>query len=97
MYATAGEKCYKITSHGSIEVSALQCFQEEADGHEGVICSEDTDVFVMSVAFHDKIGASLFQKCGTKARRRVVDISKVAATVGMRVQGSHWHARIHWM
>ncbi len=39
----------------------------------------------MSLAFHDKIGASLFQKCGTKARRRVVDISKVAATVGMRV------------
>ena len=99
LYATAGEKCYKITSHGSTEVSALQCFQEEADGrlllharhaadegyHTIVICSEDTDVFVMSLAFHDKIGASLFQKCGTKARRRVVDISKVAATIGMRV------------
>ena len=111
LYATAGEKCYKITSHGSTEVSALQCFQEEADGrlllhashaadegyHTIVICSEDTDVFVMSLAFHDKIGASLLQKCGTKARRRVVDISKVAATIGMRVQGSHWHARIHWM
>ena len=50
-----------------------------------VICSEDTDVFIMSLAFHDKIGASLFQKCGTKARRRVVDITKVAATVGIDV------------
>ena len=50
-----------------------------------VICSEDTDVFIMSLAFHDKIGASLFQKCGTKGRRRVVDITKVTATVGIDV------------
>ena len=78
---------------------ALQCHQEEADGRllfhaihaarEGyqavVIYSEDTDVFIMSLAFHDKIGASLFQKCGTKARRRVVDITKVAATFGIDV------------
>ena len=89
---------YRITSQGSTEVSDLQCCQE-ADGRlllhamhaarEGyqaiVICSEDTDVFIMSLAFHDKIGASLFQMCGTKTRRRVVDISKVAATVGMGV------------
>ena len=39
----------------------------------------------MSLAFHDKIGASLFQKCGTKARRRVVNITKVAATVDIDV------------
>ena len=39
----------------------------------------------MSLAFHDKIRASLFQKCGTKARRRVVNITKVAATVGIDV------------
>ena len=50
-----------------------------------MICSEDTDVFIVSLALHDKIGASLFQKCGTKARRRVVDITKVAATVGIDV------------
>ena len=95
------DKCYRITSHGSVEVPALQCHQEEADGRllfhathaarEGyqavVICSEDTDVFIMSLAFHDKIGASLFQKCGTKARRSVVDITKVAAG----------RAFIHWM
>ena len=46
------------------------------------ICSEDTDVFILSLAFHAEVGAALFQKCGTKTRRRVVDISKVAATVG---------------
>ena len=99
LYATVDDKCYRITSHGSVEVPALQCHQEEADGRllfhaihaarEGyqavVICSEDTDVFIMSLEFHDKIGASLFQKCGTKARRRVVDITKVAATIGIDV------------
>ena len=53
--------------------------------HAVVICSEDTDVFIMSLAFHDKIGAFLFQKFGIKTRRTVVDISKVAATVGMVV------------
>ena len=84
-YMQLDDKCYRITSHGSVEVPALQCHQEEADGfllfhashaaREGyqavVICSEDTDAFIMSLAFCDKIGASLFQKCGIKARRRV--------------------------
>ena len=82
-----------------MEVPALQCHQEEADGRlllhashaagEGyqaiVICSEDTDVFILSLAFHDKIKAALFLKCGTKTRRRVVDIRKVAGTVGIDV------------
>ena len=99
LYVTVNDKCYRITSHGSEEVPALQCQQEEADGcllfhaahaaGEGyqavVICSEDTDVVIMCLAFHDKIGAPLFQKCGTKTRTRVVDIRKVAATVGIDV------------
>ena len=99
LYVTVGDKCYRITSQGSVDVPALQCQQKEADGRlllhathaarEGyqavVICSEDTDVFIMSLAFHDKIGAPLFQKCGTKTQRRVVDIRKVAATVGVDV------------
>ena len=50
-----------------------------------MICSEDTDVFIMSLAFHDKIGAPLFQKCGTKTRKRLVDIEKVATTLGIDV------------
>ena len=32
LYATVDDKCYGITSHGSVEVPALQCHQEEADG-----------------------------------------------------------------
>lgn len=98
LYVTVDDKCYRITSltsQGSVEVPALQCNQEEADGqlllhavHAAreceavVIYSEDTDVF-MCLAFH--VGAPLFQKCGTKSRRRIVDIRKVAATVGIDV------------
>ena len=93
------DKCYRITFQGSEEVPSLRCYQEEADGclllhathaaQEGyetvVICSEDTDIFIMSLAFHDRIGVSLSQKCGTKAQRKITDISKVATTVGMDV------------
>ena len=82
MYTTVDDKCYKITSQGSEEVPTLQCQQEEADGHllfhtvhaarksyeNVVICADDTDVFIMCLAFHDKIGAPLFQKYGTRAR-----------------------------
>jgi len=99
LYVTVDDKCYRITSQGSEEVPDLQCQQEEADGRllfhavhaarEGyqavVICAEDTDVFIMCLAFHDKIGAPLFQKCGTRTRTRLVDIGKVAATVGIDV------------
>ena len=60
-------------TQGSVEVPALQCHQEETDGRlllhaahaarEGyqgvVICAEDTDVFILSLAFQDKIGAPL--------------------------------------
>ena len=84
LYVTDRDKCYRITCKGSMEVPSLQCHQEEADGclllhathaaNEGyqavVICPEDTDVFIMSLAFHDKIGVLLFQKCGTKTRKR---------------------------
>ena len=74
-----------------MQVPCLQCNQEEADGclllhathaaNDGcqavVICSEDTDVFIMLLAFHDAIGVPLFQKCSTKIRKRVIDIKKL--------------------
>ena len=64
-----------------MQVPALQYHQEEVDGrlllhaahaaNEGyqaiVVCS---DVFIMLLAFHDKIGVPLFQKCGTKMREK---------------------------
>ena len=97
LHATVDDKCFRITSQNSVEVAALCCQHEEADGRllfhaanaakDGyqavVICSEDTDVFILSLAFQYKISVPLFQKCGTKTRMRIFDISKVAATIGI--------------
>ena len=88
-----------ISSQGSDEVPLLQCNQEEADGHlllhashavrecyeAVVICSEDTDVFILGQAFQDKISAHFFQRCGTKTWKRLMDIKKVATTLGTNV------------
>ena len=83
----------------TVQVSALQCHLEEADGrlllhaahaaNEGyqavVVCSEDTVVFIMLLAFHDKIVVPLFHKCGIKIRKRGIDVKKVAFSVGKSV------------
>ena len=45
------------------------------------MCSEDTGVIIMSLAFSSEIGASLFMKSGTRTRTKVVDITKVAASL----------------
>ncbi len=99
LYTTVNDKYHRISAEGNHGVPALQCSQEEADGRlllhadhaarEGyqsvVICSEDTDVFIMCLGFHDVIGTKLFQKCGTTTRMRVLDIEKIAASVGRDV------------
>ena len=99
LYVTVSKTCYRNTSEDNNECPSLQCSQEEADGRlllhaahaakEGyeavVICSEDSDVFIMALAFHDKIGVPLFQKCGTKTRKRVIDIRRVASSVWLCV------------
>ena len=47
-----------------------------------MICSDNTDVFILCLAFRDNIHASLFQKYGTQTRTHFIDISNVAASVG---------------
>ncbi|KAK3728046.1 hypothetical protein QZH41_015787, partial [Actinostola sp. cb2023] len=99
LFATIEDVCFRITSQGSEEVPVLKCKQEEADGRlllhashaadEGygsvMICAEDTDVFIMSIGFADEIGTSLFIKCGTRNRTKLVDVNKVANAVGQDV------------
>ena len=99
MYATTESLCFKITLKASEEAPTLQYKQEEADGRlrlhashadeEGyssvVICSEDTDVFIMSIAFAEEIPTSLYIKCGTRNRTKVIDINRVANTFGQDV------------
>ena len=96
LYVTCENKCWKISGASSVQVPELCSCQEEADtrlllhaahaaqnGYDSVvISSEDTDVFVLLLAFSSSIDASLFQKCGTRTRTRLVDISKVVAAVG---------------
>ena len=70
----------------------LTCGQEEPDeclllhatkdGYQAVvICSEDTGVFMLSLAFHNKMGVPLLQKYDTKTSKKLTDIRKVAATL----------------
>jgi len=47
-----------------------------------VASSEDTDVFVLLLVFSSSIDARFFQKCGTQTRTRLIDISKLVATIG---------------
>lgn len=105
--------CLKITSQASGEVQALQCKQEEADGRlllhashaskEGytsvMICSEDTDVFIMSVAVASEIASSLFIKCGSRNRTKIIDVNRVANVCGRDVYKAltGMHALIYWM
>ena len=84
---------------GSEEVPTLKSEQEEKDGrlllhashaaNEGLnsvfICSEDTDVFIMSLEFSNEISGFLFKNSGNRIRTKVVDITKVAASLGPEV------------
>ena len=42
-------------------------------------------VFIMALAFHIEIESKLFQKCGAKERKRIIDITKIAASMGADV------------
>ncbi|KAL8610714.1 hypothetical protein ACOMHN_016697 [Nucella lapillus] len=96
MYVTCEDVCFRITGLRCREVLELQCFQEEADGRlllhamhtteEGfkatVISSDDTDIFVLNLAFAETIRTRLFQKTGTRTRTHLLDINKIAASLG---------------
>ncbi|KAL8625537.1 hypothetical protein ACOMHN_014626 [Nucella lapillus] len=96
LYVTCEDVCFRITGLRCREVLELQCFQEEAGGclllhamhttEEGfeatVISSDDTDVFVLNLAFAETIRTCLFQKTGTRTRTHLLDINKIAASLG---------------
>ena len=93
LYANVDDTCYRITLEGSEGVPTLQCQQQEKDrrllfhashaaygGYHFVLaCSEDTEVFIMSLAFSGEIGDSLSIKSRTRMWTKVVDITKVSA------------------
>ena len=62
-------------------LSLVYCYVQGVYDEE-LVSSEDTDVFVLLLAFSSSIDASLFQKCGTQTSTRLIDISKLVATIG---------------
>lgn len=99
IFVTTEEKCFEITSEGTRYREDLKSEQEEADtrvllhaahaaasGYKAVVvASEDTDVFVLCVAFKGFIPCSLFVKSSKQTRAVYIDISKVVLALGSQV------------
>ena len=96
LYATAGEECFEITPEGSVPCEELRSTQEEADTRlllhayhaakngcpTEVIVSDDTDVFLLCLAFKTHIPSTVYIKCGTQARTRYIDMTNVVQRHG---------------
>ena len=96
LYFTCEEKCWKISEDRTVELPEICSCQEEAvtrlllraahaaqGGYDAVVViSEDTDVFGLRLTFSSSIDASLFQKCDSQTHTKLIDISKVVATIG---------------
>ena len=50
--------------------------------HAVMMCSEDTDIFVMSLGYQVQIGVPLFVQCGSRNLQKLIDVGKVANTAG---------------
>lgn len=99
LYATVAEEWYKIASDGSELFEVLESTQEEADtrlllhayhaGRNGfstvVISSDDTDVFVLALAFKSFLPSSVYINCGTQATTRYMEITHVVQRHGSDV------------
>ena len=97
LYATSESLCFGITSERSAEVSALECHQEKDDGrlllhaaHAGqdgyssvMICSEDTNVFVM--CSWRLMTGSQYPCSPSRSRARLININHAAHCFGQVV------------
>ena len=99
LFVTCEDKCWKLSGECCEEIPELCSCHKEADGRlllhathaaqEGyeavIISSENTDVFILLLAFDSSINSRLFQKCGNQTRTKLVDIGKIASTLGDHV------------
>lgn len=99
LFVTCEQLCFRIAKEQWEEVSELRSSQEEADtrlllhalhaaesGYKSVVVTaEDTDVLVLCLGMCKKIPCRMYQKCGTKARTRFLDISKLSNALGRSV------------
>ena len=101
LFTTTEESCVEISADNFRPREDLTSTQEEADtrlllhaSHAArngfkaiVISSEDTDVFVLCLAFRDFVPATMYliMKCGTQTRTRFVSITNVFERHGSRI------------
>ena len=88
-----------VSQRADVERCLNSSVQDEADGrlllhashaaeagYEAVmISSNDTDVFVLSIVFCSAVKATLYQRSGTSTRTQLIDIGKVASSLGPSV------------
>ena len=63
----------------------LHALHTAESGYKSVVTAEDTDVLVLCLGMCNKIRRCMYQKCGTKARTRFLDITKRSNTLGRSV------------
>ena len=99
LFTATEESCVEISADNFRPREDLTSTQEEADtrlllhaSHAArngfkaiVISSEDTDVFVLCLAFKDFVPATMYLKCGTQTRTRFVSITNVFERHGSRI------------
>lgn len=101
MYVTCDDLCFRLTRGDVIEEDGLKTSQEEADTrvifhakHAAphvssiMMVAEDTDIFLLCLAFHRDIDCSVYVKCRTATRTKYISISKVSAALGRDVCSS---------
>ena len=99
LFTTTEERCVEISADHVRPREDLTSTQEEADtrrllnafhaarnGSKAVvISSEDTNVFVLCLAFKDFVPATMYLKCGSQTCTRVVRITNVFERHGSRI------------
>ena len=96
LFLTTEEKCFEITSERTKYREDLMSTRDEADtqvllhaAHAAapsfkavVVASEDTDVFVLCLAFKNLLPCKMFVKSSKHTRTVYTDISKVVLALG---------------
>ena len=96
IFVTTEDHCYKVSLIEAATREELRSTQEKADtrvffhatraaaaGYRVVVTtSEDTDVFVLSLAFQHFIPCPMFVKCSQQTRTTYIDVSRVARMLG---------------
>ena len=97
LYVTCGEECFKYTSDALNRVTELFSNQEEADSRvifhaykislknrykSLIICSDDTDVLIILLAFSNTIKIPIYQKVTSKTKLTLINVSAIATALG---------------